>query len=230
MKHADKKNEMPLRDYSWIFFLVFSGAIASAAFVLGREEPALLIVFLVYSLFFLFPLFLSLRYPVLTETGVRRTFAGIGYRFVPWSEVRDVMRVYQQTGTRGNPLTLMVTTRQGNVYRPDEKGYIPPAQRRAFFREWIAGKSFMIDCSGKKSGPKIVAYVENTTARWTMTLWPSGKNNTPRRKSGGSRGKFIWTTTLVFPISTFLHRFRRSSARRYACALIRIYPSKGWMR
>ena len=69
------------------------------------------------------------------------------------------MRVYNQAFTHGM-MTLMVTTTQGHVYRPDEKGYIPPAQRRAFFREWIAGKSFMIDCSGKKSGPKILAYVE----------------------------------------------------------------------
>lgn len=116
-------------------------------------------MWLVYSLFLLFPILLILRYPVLTETGIRRTFAGIGYRFVPWPEVRDVMRVYNQAFTHGM-MTLMITTTQGHVYRPDEKGYIPPAQRRAFFREWIAGKSFMIDCSGKKSGPKIVAYVE----------------------------------------------------------------------
>lgn len=158
MKHPDKKNEMPLRDYSWIIFLPFV-ALGWMAFKAALENAAALIVWLVYSLFLLFPILLILRYPVLTETGIRRTFAGIGYRFVPWSEVRDVMRVYNQAFTHGM-MTLMVTTTQGHVYRPDEKGYIPPAQRRAFFREWIAGKSFMIDCSGKKSGPKIVAYVE----------------------------------------------------------------------
>ena len=127
MKHPDKKNEMPLRDYSWIIFLPFV-ALGWMAFKAALENAAALIVWL-------------------------------GYRFVPWPEVRDVMRVYNQAFTHGM-MTLMITTTQGHVYRPDEKGYIPPAQRRAFFREWIAGKSFMIDCSGKKSGPKIVAYVE----------------------------------------------------------------------
>lgn len=111
MKHPDKKNEMPLRDYSWIIFLPFV-ALGWMAFKAALENAAALIVWLVYSLFLLFPILLILRYPVLTETGIRRTFAGIGYRFVPWPEVRDVMRVYNQAFTHGM-MTLMITTTQG---------------------------------------------------------------------------------------------------------------------
>ena len=74
MKHPDKKNEMPLRDYSWIIFLPFV-ALGWMAFKAALENAAALIVWLVYSLFLLFPILLILRYPVLTETGVRRTFA-----------------------------------------------------------------------------------------------------------------------------------------------------------
>lgn len=88
MKHTDKKNEMPLRDYSWIIFLPFV-ALGWMAFKAALENAAALIVWLVYSLFLLFPILLILRYPVLTETGIRRTFAGISYRFVPWPEVRE---------------------------------------------------------------------------------------------------------------------------------------------
>ena len=72
---------MPLRDYSWIIFLPFV-ALGWMAFKAALENAAALIVWLVYSLFLLFPILLILRYPVLTETGIRRTFAGIGYRFV----------------------------------------------------------------------------------------------------------------------------------------------------
>ena len=106
MKHPDKKNEMPLRDYSWIIFLPFV-ALGWMAFKAALENAAALIVWLVYSLFLLFPILLILRYPVLTETGIRRTFAGIGYRFVPWSEVREqslagpASRNAQQQGLSG---------------------------------------------------------------------------------------------------------------------------------
>lgn len=94
---------------------------------------------MIYSLFLLFPILLILRYPVLTETGIRRTFAGISYRFVPWPEVRDVMRVYNQAYTHGM-MTLMVTTTQAMYTARDEKGYIPPAQRRVL-PGMIAGKT-----------------------------------------------------------------------------------------
>ena len=62
MKHPDKKNEMPLRDYSWIIFLPFV-ALGWMAFKAALENAAALIVWLVYSLFLLFPILLILRYP-----------------------------------------------------------------------------------------------------------------------------------------------------------------------
>ena len=74
MKHPDKKNEMPLRDYSWIIFLPFV-ALGWMAFKAALENAAALIVWLVYSLFLLFPILLILRYPVLTETARSRASA-----------------------------------------------------------------------------------------------------------------------------------------------------------
>ena len=46
MKHPDKKNEMPLRDYSWIIFLPFV-ALGWMAFKAALENAAALIVWLV---------------------------------------------------------------------------------------------------------------------------------------------------------------------------------------
>ena len=45
MKHTDKKNEMPLRDYSWIIFLPFV-ALGWMAFKAALENAAALIVWL----------------------------------------------------------------------------------------------------------------------------------------------------------------------------------------
>ena len=45
MKHPDKKNEMPLRDYSWIIFLPFV-ALGWMAFKAALENAAALIVWL----------------------------------------------------------------------------------------------------------------------------------------------------------------------------------------
>ena len=41
MKHPDKKNEMPLRDYSWIIFLPFV-ALGWMAFKAALENAAML--------------------------------------------------------------------------------------------------------------------------------------------------------------------------------------------
>ena len=71
------------------------------------------------------------------------------------------MRVYQQTGERYAPLTLMFTTKRGNVYRPDETGYVPYPQKKRFLKEWLLqGKMFMIYCAPKKWGPEVVRFVE----------------------------------------------------------------------
>lgn len=55
----------------------------------------------------------------LTEQGIRHKFWGICYRVTPWSDVKDVMNVYVQTGARGDPPSLVFTTMRGNIYRPD---------------------------------------------------------------------------------------------------------------
>ena len=101
------------------------------------------------------------KWYTLKETGIQHRFFGICYRFTPWSEIKDVMRVYQQTGERYAPLTLMFTTKRGNVYRPDETGYVPYPQKKRFLKEWLLqGKMFMIYCAPKKWGPEVVRFVE----------------------------------------------------------------------
>ena len=40
----------------------------------------------------------------LTEQGIRHKFWGICYRVTPWSDVKDVMNVYVQTGARRSAL------------------------------------------------------------------------------------------------------------------------------
>ena len=77
------------------------------------------------AVFFTFCTVINGKWYTLKETGIQHRFFGICYRFTPWSEIKDVMRVYQQTGERYAPLTLMFTTKRGNVYRPDETGYVP---------------------------------------------------------------------------------------------------------
>ena len=70
------------------------------------------------------------------------------------------MRVYQQTGERYAPLTLMFTTKRGKVYRPDESGYIPTAQRKAFYKDWLCGRVFMVPYPLKKGTQRFLAIVE----------------------------------------------------------------------
>lgn len=43
----------------------------------------------------------TMKYYTLTERGIQHKFLGICYRLTPWSDLKDVMRVYYQTGARG---------------------------------------------------------------------------------------------------------------------------------
>ena len=104
---------MPLRDYSWIIFLPFV-ALGWMAFKAALENAAALIVWLVYSLFLLFPILPILRYPCFEETGsaARSRASATALSVV---EVRDVMRVYNQAFTHGM-MTLMVTEQRKAMY------------------------------------------------------------------------------------------------------------------
>lgn len=86
----------------------------------------------------------TMKYYTLTERGIQHKFLGICYRLTPWSDLKDVMRVYYQTGARGDPPSLVFTTMRGNIYRPDESGYIPKTQRKTFYKEWLCGRIFSI--------------------------------------------------------------------------------------
>lgn len=95
----------------------------------------------------------------LTEQGIRHKFWGICYRITPWSDVKDVMNVYVQTGVRGDPPSLVFTTMRGNIYRPDESGYIPKAQRKIFYTEWLCGRIFSIGYP-EKHAERFLGFVE----------------------------------------------------------------------
>lgn len=96
----------------------------------------------------------------LCEKGIKHKLFGICFKVTPWNEIQDVMCVYMQTGDRYNTPTLMFTTRRGNVYRPDESGYVPKAQRKAFYKEWLCGRVFMVPYPLKKGTQRFLAIVE----------------------------------------------------------------------
>ena len=98
------------------------------------------------------------KYHVLTEKGIQHKFLGICYRRTSWDHIKDIMLVYQQTGERGRPKTLMLTKEDGIVYRPDASGYI---KEKGFTIQWLRGKILSIRCDDKKTAHKILWYVEN---------------------------------------------------------------------
>ena len=127
----------------------------------------------------------------LCEKGIKHKLFGICFKVTPWNEIQDVMCVYMQTGDRYNTPTLMFTTKRGKVYRPDESGYIPKAQRKAFYKEWLCGRIFMVPYPLKKGTQRFLAIVENTTARWTTIISRIMRKPTPSRRSGGRSNGII---------------------------------------
>ena len=96
------------------------------------------------------------KYHILTEKGIQHKFLGICYRRTNWDEIKDIMLVYQQTGEKGHPKTLMFTTKEAPVYRPDASGYI---KTKGFERDWFCGKLFSIRFESKNA-EKILWYIE----------------------------------------------------------------------
>ena len=97
------------------------------------------------------------KYHIFTEKGIQHRFLGICYRRTNWDEVKDIMLVYQQTGERGSPKTLMFTTQDAPIYRPDASGYI---KQKGFNRDWFCGKLFSVRFDDKKTADKILWYIE----------------------------------------------------------------------
>ena len=155
-----KKNRISVNNAGGIFFFVLTAALAYSGIALASDAVEYTISY-GGAVFFTFCTVINGKWYTLKETGIQHRFFGICYRFTPWSEIKDVMRVYQQTGERYAPLTLMFTTKRGNVYRPEEAGYVPYPQKKRFLKEWLLqGKMFMIYCAPKKWGPEVVRFVE----------------------------------------------------------------------
>ena len=155
-----KKNRISVNNAAGIFFFIAAVAATYCGITLASDVVET-IIFYGTAAFSVFFAIIYGKWYTLKETGIQHRFFGICYRFTPWSEIKDVMRVYQQTGERYAPLTLMFTTKRGNVYRPDETGYVPYPQKKRFLKEWLLqGKMFMIYCAPKKWGPEVVRFVE----------------------------------------------------------------------
>ena len=110
-----KKNRISVNNAGGIFFFVLTAALAYSGIALASDAVEYTISY-GGAVFFTFCTVINGKWYTLKETGIQHRFFGICYRFTPWSEIKDVMRVYQQTGERYAPLTLMFTTKRGNVY------------------------------------------------------------------------------------------------------------------
>lgn len=154
-----KKNRISVNNAAGIFFFIAAVAATYCGITLASDVVEA-IIFYGTAAFSVFFAIIYGKWYTLKETGIQHRFFGICYRFTPWSEIKDVMRVYQQTGERYAPLTLMFTTKRGNVYRPDESGYVPKAQRKAFYKEWLCGRVFMVPYPLKKGTQRFLAIVE----------------------------------------------------------------------
>lgn len=154
-----KKSQISVNNAGGIFFFVLTAALAYSGIALASDAVEYTISY-GGAVFFTFCTVINGKWYTLKEAGIQHRFFGICYRFTPWSEIKDVMRVYQQTGERYAPLTLMFTTKRGNVYRPDESGYVPKAQRKAFYKEWLCGRVFMVPYPLKKGTQRFLAIVE----------------------------------------------------------------------
>ena len=77
------------------------------------------------------------KYYVITELGIVHKLMGIRFRMTPWEDIIDIMCVTHQA-EKGNGRVLMVTTKKGNVYRPEEHGVNAGLIRqKGFERDWI---------------------------------------------------------------------------------------------
>ena len=155
-----KNSRISVNNAAGIFFFIAAVAATYCGITLASDVVET-IIFYGTAVFAAFFAIIYGKWYTLKEAGIQHRFFSICYRFTPWSEIKEVMRVYQQTGERYAPLTLMFTTKRGNVYRPDETGYVPYPQKKRFLKEWLLqGKLFMIYCAPKKWGPEVVRFVE----------------------------------------------------------------------
>ncbi len=113
------------------------------------------------------------KYYFFDTDGIQHRLLGICYRRTMWNEIKDIMLVYQQTGERGRPKTLMFTTKDAPIYRPDASGYI---KDKGFYSDWICGKLFSIRLDEKKEGGKILGYIEKYYGQLNYNFFDSSKH------------------------------------------------------
>lgn len=168
------------------FFFVFSSIMAITPRLLqtnGYNMDWFVNAFIYFcAIIMLFFAILYGRYYILTEQSINHKLLGICYRKTYWQDIRDVMYVYQQTGEKYKPRTLMFTTKHGNVYRPDKSGYI---KDNNFHIDWLLGKIFMIRCDDLKSRTTIIPYVEAHYGKidYSFEEWKTGDGSLPSEDS-----------------------------------------------
>ena len=146
-----KNSRISVNNTAGIFFFIAAVAATYCGITLASDVVEA-IIFYGTAAFSVFFTIIYGKWYTLKETGIQHRFFGICYRFTPWSEIKDVMRVYQQTGERYAPLTLMFTTKRGNVYRRMRPDTSRTRKEALFERVAAAGKMFMIYCAPKKWG------------------------------------------------------------------------------
>ena len=134
-----KKNRISVNNAAGIFFFIAAVAATYCGITLASDVVEA-IIFYGTAAFSVFFAIIYGKWYTLKETGIQHRFFGICYRFTPWSEIKDVMRVYQQTGERYAPLTLMFTTKRGNVSAQMSRIRPIPAKETLFERVAAAGK------------------------------------------------------------------------------------------
>lgn len=97
------------------------------------------------------------KYYHLTESGIEHRLLGICYRKTSWTQIQDIMCVFQPTGERGQPRVLMVNICCEQIYRPSENGYGYP---KSFWRNWWLGKQIMVRFYDQKNLDKGLGFVQ----------------------------------------------------------------------
>ena len=117
----------------------------------------------------------------LTEQGIRHKFWGICYRVTPWSDVKDVMNVYVQTGAYLRP--------HAETYIARMKADISPKRRGKSSIQNGYAEEYSRSVIRKSTRSGFWGLWRNIMARWTTILLPTIRKPTPSRRNGGRNEK-----------------------------------------
>lgn len=124
----------------------------------------------------------------LTEQGIRHKFWGICYRVTPWSDVKDVMNVYVQTGARGDRPRWYLRPCAG-TYTARMKADISPKHRGKSSIQNGYAEDYSRSVIRKSTRSGFWGLWRNIMARWTTILLPTIRKPTPSRRNGGRNEK-----------------------------------------